>query len=661
MRRTAENFQSSDLGRCWSGVATQPVHQTIPPSQDGPRALDLGVRRDTLVCICCELEVAFSQATSCPYCDAGPFHLACALNHLCQLPESQTSPLDSRGGNSDSEDSRRQNDESTEGEIFKGAIEVTESPVMSPVKNPMFLSESHVRDQFSRRQRSQVPVVSLSSVSLNLTHHEEKEVKKESKLRRTEPAVKSYSRGSASKLLDLEANEELMKQAILEFEDDKYAASNNASVQARLSWWSARSKQMGCEPYPLTVNKVNRIGALMKAGGYRSAPQYFSCLKRQHILEGHQWTDQLALAVRDALRSIMRGIGPAKSCPSFDLRDVAFIEELDPTKGGPRKPKATAVLFSHFAAREMEAALRRRSQVTIHSGRGCGVVAMYLPASKVDPAGAGVLRRQGCTCTKAPGLCPVRAAKEIFEDGSARGAQDDDPFLGTEDVTKAPSKQAMIESLRSVAKALGWQDDQCKAVTGHILRSTGAQYFARCGVEFYKIQLFCRWGSDTILRYLRDAPLDDAEDWVHASSLRQSLEEVTYQTFETLQSQGNPVRPSDVENIVHKALQSQASEVLQSIETDMSRATDILNELKTKKIEMDDHWAAELSRRFLPRFVKNVTSQKIHCVRDEFAAGCGFEWRNTKDHVLINTLEPDSDKCEKPGCTKLFSRIAEES
>ena len=129
--------------RCYSAC-----HQTIPPSQDGPRALDLGVRRGTLVCICCELEVAFSQAAPCPYCDAGPFHLACALNHLCQLPESQTSPLDSRGGNSDSDDSRRQNDESMEGENFKGAIEVTESPVMSPVKNPMFLSESHVSINF---------------------------------------------------------------------------------------------------------------------------------------------------------------------------------------------------------------------------------------------------------------------------------------------------------------------------------------------------------------------------------------------------------------------------------------------------------------------------------------------------------------------------------
>jgi len=571
--------------------------------------------------------------------------------------------LASRGGGSDfdsddSRDSLRQIGEVIENEYSNGAIEVTESPVMSPARNPTFSSESHFRDQFSRRQLSQVPVISLSSVAKPFV---KEEARREPKLRRTEPVVKGYSRGSASKLLELEGNEELLKQAIQEFEDDKYAASNCSSVQARLSWWSTRSKQMGCEPYPLTVDKINRIGALFKAGGYRSAPQYFSCFKRQRILEGHQLTDQLVLAVKDALRSITRGIGPAKSCPSFDLRDLANIEELDPIKGGPRKPKATIVLFSHFATREMEAALRRRSQITVHSGRGCGVVAMYLPASKVDPAGAGVLRRQGCTCTKAPGICPVKAAKEILEDGGARGAQDDDPFLGTEDITKAPSKQAMIESFRSAAKALGWQDDQCKAITGHILRSTGAQYFARCGVEFYKIQLFCRWGSETILRYLRDAPLDDAEDWVHASFTKMSLDEVTHQTFETLQSQSSHVKSSDVEKIVHKALLSQASEVLQSMEKDMSLATDILHSLKTKKIEMDDQWAAELSRRFLPRYVKNVTSQKIHCVRDEFAAGCGFEWRNTKDHVLTNTLEPESDKCEKPGCTKLFSRLAEEA
>ena len=55
----------------------------------------------------------------------------------------------------------------------------------------------------------------------------------------------------------------------------------------------------------------------------------------------------------------------------------------------------------------------------------------------------------------------------------------------------------------------------------------GAQFMARRGIEYYKIQLYRRWGSETILKYLRDAPLEGAEDWVAESvAVEPSVEEV---------------------------------------------------------------------------------------------------------------------------------------
>ena len=60
-------------------------------------------------------------------------------------------------------------------------------------------------------------------------------------------------------------------------------------------------------PYPLTFSKVALAGALLKAGGYRSAGAYLGALKRRHMELDHPWSDCLTLAVKDALRSCPRG------------------------------------------------------------------------------------------------------------------------------------------------------------------------------------------------------------------------------------------------------------------------------------------------------------------------------------------------------------------
>ena len=39
------------------------------------------------------------------------------------------------------------------------------------------------------------------------------------------------------------------------------------------------------------------------------------------------------------------------------------------------------------------------------------------------------------------------------------------------------------------------------------MRVAGAQIFARLGIELFMIQLYARWGSSAILRYVQDAPL----------------------------------------------------------------------------------------------------------------------------------------------------------
>ena len=97
-------------------------------------------------------------------------------------------------------------------------------------------------------------------------------------------------------------------------------------------------------------------------------------------------------------------------------------------------------------------------------------------------------------------MCPAAAAKRLLQAAVESGHQDENPFLVTDKPKTPPTKQGMIKAFRRVAITMGLSEEEAQNITGHMLRPVGAQFMARKGIEFYKIQLFCRWGSDAILR-----------------------------------------------------------------------------------------------------------------------------------------------------------------
>ena len=44
----------------------------------------------------------------------------------------------------------------------------------------------------------------------------------------------------------------------------------------------------------------------------------------------------------------------------------------------------------------------------------------------------------------------------------------------------------------------------------HVLRVSGAQFLIRAGLDVVTVQLFARWGSMVILKYIQEAPLADS-------------------------------------------------------------------------------------------------------------------------------------------------------
>ena len=240
-------------------------------------------------------------------------------------------------------------------------------------------------------------------------------------VRKDLPKVRPYTKGSIAKVREVEANPELLRQMVAEFEGAKFANSDPGSHKSRWGWWLERARVAQIEPLPATVNKLWLMGSLLKAGGYRSAGQYYQAFKRSHVEEGMEWTSQLELAQKDSVRACSRGIGPPKKAEAFDLTLVAKMAQVEEplVEGGPLGAKDLVLIASWWAMREIELAAIELWQVEFEEdGSKCGKCTINLPTDKTDPKAVGKLRRHGCCCTATSpwgkGACPVAAARRAW-------------------------------------------------------------------------------------------------------------------------------------------------------------------------------------------------------------------------------------------------------
>ena len=108
---------------------------------------------------------------------------------------------------------------------------------------------------------------------------------------------------------------------------------------------------------------------------------------------------------------------------------------------------------------------------------------------------ADCARAHACTCPAV--ICPVKAARALTQglEAGERVLQDKDG--------RGLSKKDTIRLLKAFAAS---QDVDPTRVTGHSLRTTGAQQLAEAGLSSEQIKLFGRWASSAnMLKYARDA------------------------------------------------------------------------------------------------------------------------------------------------------------
>lgn len=244
---------------------------------------------------------------------------------------------------------------------------------------------------------------------------------------------------------------------------------------------------------------------------------------------------QLDFAVRKATLSVTRGLGLARQSAPFDLLEalrVARQGDIPATDNAPLGWVNLLVLATFFVLREIEIAYLRIEHITI--SEDTRKVTFLLPVSKKDPKAVGCTRSWQCLC---PGGgvdnpirvdCPYHAAEAQLSLLRAHFTAPLSPGLPLFPTSAGQpmAKAAVVAHLEATVAAYGaptMQPSGAKMFGGHSFRVTGAQRLAALGVDVGKIMVLARWAGESVLRYIRDAPLDNLPAEVRELEERRSL------------------------------------------------------------------------------------------------------------------------------------------
>ncbi len=287
-----------------------------------------------------------------------------------------------------------------------------------------------------------------------------------------------------------------LRQAVVNLNRDKFAATSRKTFAARLHWWRKQRRAHSGRPWPLTEELLQAAAAILKAQGYRTAPQYLYALKRQHVSLGHRWTEQLTRELIDCCRSCSRGLGPPSQSQPLPLG--AWVTGPLPAPTVLAAGIDVVLVGSWWLMREIELAGLLVQDVHLSPGLHCGTATLLLAVSKTDASAKGVRRTLGCCCPSA--LCPTAAVRRLMRTTTG--------LSGTEYVVRTleghpATKAEVVREVKHVGRLLGVS----AGISGHSLRVTGAQRLALAGVALPRITLFGRWAGKSMITYAREALL----------------------------------------------------------------------------------------------------------------------------------------------------------
>ena len=186
--------------------------------------------------------------------------------------------------------------------------------------------------------------------------------------------------------------------------EGRYSKSATASNISLLKTWQyfhdqAFAHEIPPVPYlPLTARILVILGALFKAGGYRSYPNYVAIVKSRHIDANYDWTHMLQHTSGWISRSVLRGIGPERQSCCFDVQQLCALPRTPAPLVimGPSNPFHLSLMAVLFLLREIEATTARVGAWTFSEADK--TITWHLPSSKSDHLALGVQRTLPCMC-----------------------------------------------------------------------------------------------------------------------------------------------------------------------------------------------------------------------------------------------------------------------
>jgi len=326
--------------------------------------------------------------------------------------------------------------------------------------------------------------------------------------------VAAYTRGNKRLALAIAADPDALAAARDELEDKVFSASNKGPRSHKLQTWIDVANAAGyTDPFTLNPDLLYDVSAAFWKAGYRSLSGYLGAVRQEMILHHGNVPEATHIHIRRLSRAAARGRGPAKQASELPFLRLNELDESEAplVKNGPCHPRRLAIVASWWALREIEA-----SNATLESITFINDTAIFtLPSSKTDTAGRGASRSLGCTCASAvAALCPFHNLQKQVTWATAQarvvGRLAAQHPLFPDRRGYAAEKQHVSATVVAIAVALGLVSNEstgAQRFSGHTFRVTGAMYLASCGIDIWRIQLHCRWGSSSVLRYVRLAPL----------------------------------------------------------------------------------------------------------------------------------------------------------
>ena len=175
---------------------------------------------------------------------------------------------------------------------------------------------------------------------------------------------------------------------------------------------------------------------------------------------------------------------------------------------------------------------------------------------------------------------------------------------------------------------------------------------ARSGLESWKIQIFCRWGSAVVLKYIREAPLEQSSSWATQVAGGLQLKDLRDRVRKEL-CQG----PGALDQQVALETVRPALEDVERLIQDKVKSSEEHWQLFAEAISSRIQALEDIPVRTLPLHVGSAAPHAVvlHRPRNHLATYCGWQWGGNRLAILRDRANEKDElcrRCEKAFCAK---------